>query len=286
VKIPLKKMMFSALSLLGEVYKTGGVPILLYHSVDDEDSLIATPTEMFRMQMEYLVKEHINVLSLKELYEKLMSPDPLPKNSAVITFDDGFQGMFHNAFPILREFAFPATVFVVTDYVGKPMGWERIDGIPAHPLCSWDELGTMSEGGVDVQSHTMRHPFMTELSESDLASEVEGSVSAIERELGKKVEFLAYPYGAHNPLVVRVLKERGIVGGVAGGSDFFGKVTKGQDPYSLERVGTEFVSGRDQEMLMNFFRASIAGTSMSYIWLRNKVPLLAHRPGRKEYLTH
>ncbi len=272
--------MFAALAALGRVYNVRGVAVLVYHSVGDKDSLISTPTEMFRKQMEYLKKERIDVLSLEELYDRLVGPDPLPNNCAVITFDDGFEGVYQNAFPILKEFGFPATMFVVTGSVGKEMGWERLEGIPAHCLSTWDELREMDENGIDIQTHGVTHSFMTELSETELAAEVDDSMRAIEEHLNKKVEFLAYPYGYYDPSTIKVLKECGIKGAVTG---TFGKVRKGDDLYALGRVGIEFVSGKDPEMLMSLFRASISGTATSYIRLRKFVPLIINRRKRSEY---
>lgn len=280
MKNMLKRAAFSALAALGRIYKVKGVSILVYHSVDEEDSLISTPTEIFRKQMEYLKERRITVLSMKELYEGLVGPDPLPEKCVVITFDDGFEGVYRNAFPILKEFGFPATVFVVTGSVGEEMGWARVEGIPAHRLSTWDELREMDQDGIDIQTHGVTHSFMTELSETELAAEVGDSMRAIEEHLNKKVEFLAYPYGYYNPLTIEVLKKSGIKAAVT--CDFW-KVRKGHDPYTLGRVGTEFVSGKDPEMLMSLFRASISGTATSYIRLREFVPFIVNRHKRSHY---
>jgi peptidoglycan/xylan/chitin deacetylase (PgdA/CDA1 family) len=284
MKIALKKTLFSALSLAGNLYQTEGVPVLGYHSVDEERSPISTPVKMFRAQMEYLKKRRINVISLGELYKRLASAKDLPTNSAVITFDDGFEGVFHHALPILKEFGFPATVFVATNFVGKHMDWEKVAGIPAYRLCDWSQFRKMNEEGIDVQSHTMSHPFLPELDEKQIGAEVEGSMKAIEENLDKKVEFLAYPFGVFDERVIKILKTNGIKGACSGS---FGKVRKGQDPYCMKRVGIELVSGRDFRMLMNFFYASISGTASGYIWLRNNaVPFLVKRPARSQYAKH
>ena len=89
-------MVFGFLSAVGSVYHTDGVAVVGFHSVDDEDSLISTPTKMFRAQMEYLRDNDISVISLKELYEALASSDPLPKKTVVLTFDDGFADVYEN----------------------------------------------------------------------------------------------------------------------------------------------------------------------------------------------
>ncbi len=281
MKTAIKRAAFAGLAALGSIYRAKGVSVLVYHTVDDEDSLMSTPTEMFRKQMEYLKEKRIAVLSMKELYEGLVGPGALPDNGAVITFDDGFEGVYQNAFPILKEFGFPATLFVVTDSVGKEMGWERVEGIPAHRLSTWDELREMDQNGIDIQTHGATHSFMTELDVEGLDVEVGGSIKAIEEHLNKKVEFLAYPYGLSNPLTIKVLKESGIICAVSG---VFGNVRKGHDPYTLRRVGHGFVSGSDPEMLMSMFQASVLGTATSYVWLRNRIPIIVNRLKRSQYI--
>jgi peptidoglycan/xylan/chitin deacetylase (PgdA/CDA1 family) len=280
MKTAIKKMAFWALSAAGNVYHTDGVSVIGYHSVDDEDSLISTPIKMFRAQMEYLRNNNIRVISLKALYEALASPEPLPKRAVVLTFDDGFESVYENAFPILKEFGYPATLFLVTGSVGKTMGWERVKGICAYTLCTWEKLKEMDEGGIDIQSHTRTHPFLAELDDEGLASEIGGSKSEIEDNLDKKVEFLAYPYGNFDARVIESLKEHGFAGAACG---TFGKARKGQDRFAIKRVGTELVSGRDADMLMHFYRACVSGTAAPYIFLRNSLPLIVNRPKRSQY---
>ncbi len=283
MKTVLKRAIFSALSFLGSIYHTDGVSVIVIHSVDDKDSLISTPTAMFKAQMEYLSENRISVITLKELYSRLSSSGPLPKKTVALTFDDGFEGVYNNAFPILKEYGYPATLFAVTDYVGRNMEWERVDGIHAYALCSWEKLRAMDQGGIDIQSHTKTHPFLSELDEEGIASEIEGSKIAIEENLDKKVEFLAYPYGDFNARVIDYLRKYAMTGAV---STTFGKARKGQDPYAIKRVGTEIVSGRDIDMLMHFFKACVSGTAASYVHLRNLVPLVVSRQERSDYIKH
>lgn len=280
MKVAIKRAAISAMSLLGEVYQTSGVPIITYHSVDEESLPISTPTEIFARQMSYLKKKRISVIPLSRLCECLVSRNPLPERSAVITFDDAFEGVFKYAFPILREFGYPATVFAVTDYVGKQMDWETVEGVPAYRLSTWDELAEMDAAGIEIESHTMTHRFMTELDEKSIAAEVEGSVEAIEKRLDKKVRFLAYPYGVCNPTAVKVVKQSGILAAVTG---TFGITRENHDPYTLKRVGTDWVSLHDHAGLMNTFRACVSGTASIYVWLRNRSPLMVNRLGRERY---
>ncbi len=102
--------------------------VLMYHMVIDPghpDELdphflhpkmyVTKPT--FEMQMEYLSR-HYRVIDAAQLVKAVKDGEGLPRNACVITFDDGWRGTYTHAFPILKKHNLPATVFLVSDYVG------------------------------------------------------------------------------------------------------------------------------------------------------------------------
>jgi peptidoglycan/xylan/chitin deacetylase (PgdA/CDA1 family) len=93
--------------------------ILIYHRVnDDKDPFFpGLPTDIFRRQMEYLA-HNFRVLSLEEAVRRLREQD-LPDNAVVVTFDDGYRDNYVNAFPILKSFSVPATIFLTTGAIGS-----------------------------------------------------------------------------------------------------------------------------------------------------------------------
>jgi peptidoglycan/xylan/chitin deacetylase (PgdA/CDA1 family) len=97
----------------------GNLQILVYHRVnDDEDPFFpGLPTGIFRRQMEYLA-ENFTLLALEEAVARLRKQD-IPDNAVVVTFDDGYRDNYVNAFPILKSFSVPATVFLTTDAIGS-----------------------------------------------------------------------------------------------------------------------------------------------------------------------
>jgi len=100
-----------------------GVPILLYHSIDETLSPISTSLHEFRMQMAFLKKINIKVISLSDLVQKNFLEDDRNLRAAVITFDDGYENNYTHAFPILEEFGFTATFFLTTSNVGGHPTW-------------------------------------------------------------------------------------------------------------------------------------------------------------------
>src|SRR6185295_16311428 len=112
-----------------------GVPILTYHSIDSSGSVISTSPEKFRQQMEILAKSAFQVLPLKGLVQQIRENKEIPKNAVAITFDDGFRNVFENAFPVLKQYGFPATVFLVTSFCEKNNRWSgQPDRIPTLEL--------------------------------------------------------------------------------------------------------------------------------------------------------
>ena len=100
-----------------------------------------------------------------------------------ITFDDGTVGQFAHAVPALRVRDMTATFFVTTDWIGTP------------GFMSWDQLRRLSDWGMSIQSHTLSHPFLSELGEERLRKELKLSKLALDRELGQETTQIALPGG-------------------------------------------------------------------------------------------
>ena len=94
----------------------GKVLILTYHRFSREADLAKTSAAEFAAHLAYL-KKHNQVLSLSDAAENLQNGKSLPPNATVITIDDGYADAYEIAFPILKEFDFPATLFAVTDFL-------------------------------------------------------------------------------------------------------------------------------------------------------------------------
>lgn len=176
--------------------------ILTYHSLDSSGSPISMPPEAFRRQLEWLRQEQVNVVRVDEL---LMLP--AAADAAALTFDDGFANFATEAWPLLREFGHPATLFVVTGHVGKDNRWQGGSGdagIPVLPLLDWDALARLREAGVTLAAHTRSHPRLTTIDVTEVKAELSGPVEEMERRLGVRPDGLAYPYGNVNARIAAV----------------------------------------------------------------------------------
>jgi peptidoglycan/xylan/chitin deacetylase (PgdA/CDA1 family) len=171
--------------------------ILTYHSLDDDGTVLSVSPRLFADQMAMLGDLGVAVVPLAELRRP---GAPAPR--VAITFDDGFRSVREHGLPVLARHGFPATVFLVTDFCGRTNDWP---GQPAdvvrRPLLDWMEVRAMTAAGVAFGSHTRSHPDLTGLAPRALEAELVRSKQAIEDAVGRPVEALAYPYGAHDATV-------------------------------------------------------------------------------------
>src|SRR5438874_2136640 len=98
------------------------LPILMYHSIDSSGSVISISKKKLSEHLQILRKNAIEVISLRDALQLLGKNLPAEKK-AVLTFDDGFENFYTDAFPLLAESQIPATVFLVTDYCAKTNQW-------------------------------------------------------------------------------------------------------------------------------------------------------------------
>jgi peptidoglycan/xylan/chitin deacetylase (PgdA/CDA1 family) len=158
--------------------------------------------ENFRAQLDYLGAHGYHVIPLADLVDYLDGGHrPLPPKAVVITVDDGWLCAYTNIYPELQRRHLPWTLFL----------YPAIVGVGEHAV-SWAEVLEMARAGVDVESHTWTHPFLTKLPSLD--HELADSKTAIELMTGRRVRFLSYPYGDFNDNVVSAAQCDGYRAGV------------------------------------------------------------------------
>jgi peptidoglycan/xylan/chitin deacetylase (PgdA/CDA1 family) len=167
--------------------------ILTYHSVDDTGSVISIEPVAFRRHVDFLASGRLRVVPLETL------PDlPDDEDAIAITFDDALASFGAVAAPMLRDHGLPATLFVVSDAVGRDNAWRgrRDAGIPLFRVLDWDELGRLAEAGVTIGAHTCTHPDLSALDAARAEQEIVSARDRLAQRLGVPVVTFAYPYGA------------------------------------------------------------------------------------------
>lgn len=209
--------------------------VLCYHSVDDEwDSPLAMPSSDFVDQCRWLSRAR-TVHQLDRLVERLDHRGRPPRGTTALTFDDGLSDLYDTAWPVLRRYRLPWTVFLVAETLtaeGRSVDW--VDTPPQWPLqtLTREQVEEMRDAGVSFASHSWAHRDLTTLGEQECERDLRASRELLEDLLDEPVDQLAYPRGRHCPHVRRAAKR-------AGYRYAFGLPTEHERPgrYSLPRAG-------------------------------------------------
>jgi peptidoglycan/xylan/chitin deacetylase (PgdA/CDA1 family) len=200
--IPLSPFEWGGLKANG--YKK--VPILTYYGFsENKTGELIVPKAKFEEQMRFIKENGYRVITLDRLMDFLDFKGQIPEKSVVITFDDGWRSLYDFAFPILKNYGFPATLFVYTDFIGSKNA------------LSWEQIKELGENGIDIQSKTKTHRNMAKLQKKEsfkgylkaLEIEISHSKKLIEQKLNKECKYMAYPHGETNNLVIAFLKKHG-----------------------------------------------------------------------------
>ena len=257
------------------------------------------------MHLKYL-RKHKHVLSLATVIESLNNKKPLPPNAVVITIDDGYADTYEFALPLLKQFNFPATLYVVTDFLdGKNWIWtdlmpyvllntkndsaqvkfentEKIEAkltdqrqriefagrlnarlkqlpneqkdakikeiaaslkieIPLHPLpdyapITWQQARQMDAENLKIESHTVTHPILTKINQTQLNFEIQASKKRLEEVLDKEIEHFCYPSGSLNETVQKSVENAGYKSAM---TSAYGFNNTRSNQLLLNRIGAE-----------------------------------------------
>ncbi|MFN8485761.1 MAG: polysaccharide deacetylase family protein [Anaerolineae bacterium] len=173
--------------------RRGRLHVLAYHGISAHggDPLSLTPAQ-FAAQMTWLHDNGAHVVSLVEGLACLRRGDhrgPL----VALTFDDGYADFGDHAAPVLAQYGFPATLFIVSDKIGQAADWQ---GAPrGRPLLGLDALRELAQLGHCIGSHTATHARLTRLTAVRLDAEIRKSKARLAEATGVVPAAFAYPYG-------------------------------------------------------------------------------------------
>lgn len=184
--------------------------------------------EDFRAHLQILKENNYQVLTLGDLTARLAAGKPLPERTAALSVDDVYRSFLDEALPLLKEFNYPATLFISSSLVG---GGDYL---------TWQEIKRLAEGGFEIGNHSARHDYLLERQEGESRQEWRRRVSQdlttaqqeFERHLGFRPELFAYPYGEYNPELMELVRTLGFRAAFGQQS---GVISAAQDPFSLPR---------------------------------------------------
>lgn len=206
------------------------LPILMYHYVSelppDADiyrrDLTVSP-DNFREQLQYLADAGYRTISLTDIHLYLTRGIPLPDQPVVLTFDDGYIDAYEVVFPMLLEYGFTGSFFVLAT--------------PAHlasaDYLTWDQMSEMSDAGMDIQAHGRDHVDLSDQPYEYLVYQILGIREAVEDHTGRAPLFFCYPSGRYDEDVIAVVQGCGYWGAV---TTEWGRTHTLEGAYAMPRI--------------------------------------------------
>lgn len=212
------------------------VPILMYHYIsappEDADEYrlnLSVPPTAFAEHLAYLQLAGYTSIDLYHLLDALTWGRPLPERPIIITLDDGYRDNYENAFPLLQQYGFVATFFVLTEPIDQN----------SDQYLTWAQIEEMVAAGMDIEPHSKTHPDLRDRGHEFLVWEILGSAQTIQAHTGRYPRFFAYPSGRYDDAVIAFLQEINFWGGI---TTWSGAHHSWDDRYEIERIR---VSGGD-----------------------------------------
>lgn len=191
------------------------VPVLMYHRVgeanNDWERKYCVSPRRFADHMRTLARTGWRAVSIGDFFDWLDGRAELPEQSFLLTFDDGFLGVHEHAAPVLAALGWPATVFLVSQLIGRRDDWceaHNPSGV-TYPLMGASHIHELRGKGFSFHSHTRNHADLPTLDDSQLRDQLAGSRTDLQALLGEEAAFLAYPYGHYDDRVLQAAQAAG-----------------------------------------------------------------------------
>jgi len=181
--------------------RSAGLRVLCYHKIGvpppgSKLKELWVSQKKFRAQVKYLLDHGYTTLLFSDLRKAYRGETPLPEKAVLITFDDGYENNYLNAWPVLKELGAKGNIFVVFNTIGSVNSWHNPASEAWVNMATLAQLREMQDSGViEYGSHTMNHPHLSALQPGDAAWEMNESKRQLEAALGRELCAFAYPYG-------------------------------------------------------------------------------------------
>lgn len=189
----------------------GYVPMLSYHHVRDweaadreQDRPYIVPPAKLEAQLRYLRDRGYQSVSTAQVYAYYAEGKPLPPKPILLSFDDSYASQYTTALPLLKQYGFSATFFIMTVPLDKS------------GFMSTAQLQELDRAGFDIQAHTWNHQNVTKLkTPAEWQQQLVGPKKLLEKILGHPVPFFAYPFGAYDAASAAQVKAAGYLAAFA-----------------------------------------------------------------------
>jgi len=181
------------------------IPILMYHHVSpNANSEYAVSIDQFRRQMQWLQDEGYQTVSIADMVTAIQVGKLLPHKPIILTFDDGFMDVYENAYPLLTELGYTATMYLIEDVINE------------HPYVTDEIIEELIDAGWELGHHSKSHAYLPSL--SNLDEEVCDSRMRLIERFNQPFDSFAYPFAAKDDKSIQVVKDCGYTSGAGNGS--------------------------------------------------------------------
>jgi len=234
----------------GSVVRNGDRPgksikVLMYHRIVDDASLAqrhwtCLHVDNLAQQLRMLDRCGFTTITFDDYRLSLSGELNLPRKPVIVSFDDGFLDTYRLAFPLLRELGMKAVVFVVAGKNVRSNIWDRHRGVPPAPLLEPGHIAEMSREGIEIGSHSLSHPRLTDLPDDEAWKELSHSKLLLEILIGSAINSISYPYGLVNERIKSMAHDAGYTIGCGVSS---GPVRFGDDLLEVRRIAIRNTTG-------------------------------------------
>ena len=178
------------------------IPIVSYHSINNENCPISLNLEEFEKQLIFFKKNNFQSIHCNEIKNT-------SKKKFIITFDDGYKDLITNALPLLKKYNFKATCLIISNLIGKRNIWDEFNkNIKDKELMNLSDINYWLKNGMKIGSHSKNHKKLTKLDDKEKIDEIINSKNELESLTGTTIDSFCYPYGLYNENVVNIVKEK------------------------------------------------------------------------------
>jgi len=216
------------------------IPILMYHKIPETDlqsqHRIFVVREKFRKHLEFFKSRGFQTITFQDLKKFWLgekSFQEFPKKPLILTFDDGYKDNLKNAEPLLKEFGFQASIFLLGNHQILENTWDASTGEKPYELMTFEEKKKLDPTVWEIGSHGFDHLHLTQVPEEAAYQEMHKSKKELESDFSREIDCFAYPFGSANPKVADLAKKAGYRFAV---NTDQGGLHLADQPYSLFRV--------------------------------------------------
>jgi peptidoglycan/xylan/chitin deacetylase (PgdA/CDA1 family) len=222
------------------------IPILYYHFVKKPNANtrikgLYTNAFHFEWQIKMLINRGFIFLTFEEIAKKNYD---INNRNVILTFDDGCESLYYNAFPILKKYGIKAVIYLVSNSIGaRNVVWPLNENLDPLNILTKEQILEMTNYGIEIGSHLCHHVHLPQLSLAEIREELVLSKEILESELGKEIYSVAYPFGSYNSEILQIAEQSGYQ---------FGVTTKSGNNLTANNL--------------ELFRISVKGYSLRHYW--------------------